>query len=306
MSSAGVRSVARFDYHLHPDFSIDASGTVREFCEAALARGLVDICFTTHCDTNSAHAAEDAWVSVGGKVRPLSEPWLPDYLAEIEAARRTFAARGLRVRAGLEVDFFPGAARALDALLAGVPLDFVLGSVHRVEGYALSDRAGVRAWLERFGPRDALVRYYDLVGEAAGSSLFDCIGHLDIYRRSAGLAGEEQLALPGVMDAVTRALAALVQSGTGLEINTRGTYRAGAAHVSPGPVLLRLAAAAGVPLLTLGSDAHQPRDVGLGLDLGIAAACAAGFRVQHTFEGRRPQAQPLSAETAGDAVARSR
>lgn len=284
----------RLDYHLHPGYSIDAAGSVAAFCEAAAVRGLTGICFTTHYDADPAHAAEDAWVSVGGEIRPLSEPWLPLYLAEINAAREAFAPRGLEVRAGLEVDYFPGCEGVLGELLSATPLDFVLGSVHRVAGHALADRAQVQAWLGRWGTRDALINYYDLVAEAAASGLFDCIGHLDLYRRSAGLADESQLELPGVRGAVARAFAAMVSSGTGLELNARGTYRPGGAGVSPGPVLLGLAAQAGVPVLTIGSDAHQLEEVGRGLDLAAATARAAGFATQHAFDGRRSRAYPLA------------
>ncbi len=279
----------RFDYHLHPGYSIDATGTVADFCEAALARGLTEICLTTHYDANPAHAAEDAWVSVDGQIRPLTYPWLPLYLDEIDSARRAFAPRGLEVRAGLEVDYFPGAEDILRETLTAAPLDFVLGSVHRVEGHPFADRLGVEGCFECFGVGEALVRYYQLVARAARSGLFDCIGHLDLYRRSAGLSDEGQLKLPGVGDAVEGALSALKTAGVGLELNTRGTYRPGAAGVSPGPALLGLAVRAGLPFVTIGSDAHQPGDVGRGLDPAVAIAKAAGVSKQCTFLCRKKQ-----------------
>ena len=40
------------DYHVHPDFSFDAKGTIDEFCETAIKKGLTEICFTTHYDTD--------------------------------------------------------------------------------------------------------------------------------------------------------------------------------------------------------------------------------------------------------------
>jgi histidinol-phosphatase (PHP family) len=96
-----------------------------------------------------------------------------------------------------------------------------------------------------------------------------------------------------VGEAVARALAALAASGVGLELNTRGTYRPGAAKVSPGPALLALAVRAGVPFVTLGSDAHQPEDVGRGLEEAVALARAAGVSKQCTFRRRRRQEHPV-------------
>jgi histidinol-phosphatase (PHP family) len=35
-----------FDYHIHPNYSIDAEGEVEDFCKAALNAGLKEIAFT--------------------------------------------------------------------------------------------------------------------------------------------------------------------------------------------------------------------------------------------------------------------
>ena len=38
------------DYHVHTNYSADASATVTEQLEAAVERGLSEICFTDHVD----------------------------------------------------------------------------------------------------------------------------------------------------------------------------------------------------------------------------------------------------------------
>ena len=42
------------DYHVHPDFSIDAKGSLREYCDRAIELGLSEIIFTTHVDSSPA------------------------------------------------------------------------------------------------------------------------------------------------------------------------------------------------------------------------------------------------------------
>jgi len=52
------------DYHVHPDYSLDATGSVQEHCRRAVELGLAEICFTTHFDADPAFAREDGWVRV--------------------------------------------------------------------------------------------------------------------------------------------------------------------------------------------------------------------------------------------------
>ncbi|MHA1290154.1 MAG: PHP domain-containing protein, partial [Candidatus Thorarchaeota archaeon] len=95
-----------FDYHIHPNYSIDAEGSIEEYCEEALRKGLKEIAFTTHLDTNSI--ADDCYVNIRGKkVSTRSSVWLEDYEASIKSADDKYQERGLRVRLGVEVDYIP-------------------------------------------------------------------------------------------------------------------------------------------------------------------------------------------------------
>ena len=77
------------DYHVHPDYSTDAQGTIDEYCRKALEIGLDEICFTTHYepdpyikDTIDGHAL------VKGKLVPMDSNWLDYYVADIERAKK--------------------------------------------------------------------------------------------------------------------------------------------------------------------------------------------------------------------------
>jgi len=83
-------------------------------------------------------------------------------------------------------------------VLARCPFDYVLGSVHTVGGYVLSSRRGASAWLARYGYDDCARRYCAAVAEAAASGLFDCMGHLEIYRRLLRAAQDPGPAGPSV------------------------------------------------------------------------------------------------------------
>ena len=67
------KKIDLFDCHVHPDFSLDASGTIEEYCEKALQIGLKGICFTSHFDIDPERKEIDAFMRVKGKITPLSQ-----------------------------------------------------------------------------------------------------------------------------------------------------------------------------------------------------------------------------------------
>jgi len=292
MSSSSMSKAPLVDYHVHPDYSIDAEGSVHSYCRVALERGLDEICFTTHYDSEPDHRAEDGWAVLRGRRVSVTGDWLAHYAGEIREAGSEYAGQGLSVKVGMEVGYWQGAAAEVERIVAACRPDYLLGSIHWIEDYAVSRRDSTRAWLERHGPAKAISSYYRALTAAAGSGLFDCIGHVDIYRRSTGMLEETYLDLPPVREAVDEFLAALAATGTGIEINTRDAI-IDARLISPGPRLLGLASAARVSAFVAGSDAHSPRVLGAGLGQGLSAARKAGLGHLSTFADRKRTLHPL-------------
>jgi len=275
-----------FDYHIHPDYSIDAEGSIAQHCEAALAQGLTDICFTTHFDTEPEAYETDARINVHGTRVRLDAPWLPTYLQEIAAAADAYRDRGLRVRAGIEIGYHDGVVERYGALIRSLPFDFVLGSVHRIRGLAVTIGAELNRLLAREGREKALTEYYQALGAAAACGMFDCLGHVDLYRRTAYIRDEHDIEHGPVHEATAAFLAAAAERGTGIEINGRNGS-AGPAYLCPGPTLLKMAVGAGIATFTIGSDAHEPTAVGAGGDVARRALLAAGIDQVATFERRK-------------------
>ncbi len=285
MSSPPI--AGRYDYHLHPDYSIDAEGSMDEFCREAALRGLNEVCFTTHVDTEPEAPRGDWMVSVHGTLVPTEGQWIEEYLADVAAAAAKYAPLGLKVRAGLEIGFHDGVVEKVGRLVESYPLDFVLGSVHMVGAYSMAYAAHVAALFRSRGPTAALTEYFARVGRAAECGLFDCLGHLDLYRRTQGLAAESELADEAIREAAQHALETAAAAGVGIEINARSAA-AGPGRLSPGPQLLRIAASAGIKVVTFGSDSHSPATVGANLEVAYAEALRAGFGNIATFEKRKP------------------
>lgn len=277
----------RIDCHVHPDYSPDAEGKISDYCKQAVVIGLDALCFTTHVDL-----CDEPVVVVAGEAIPSADRrWLDAYCQEIAQARHEFAGRGLKVLTGLEVDYFPRCEQPLRDLLAGVPLDYVMGSVHYIGEHVLTRRDSATAYYEMTTVDEMAGRYYEAVAAAATCGLFDAIGHIDIYRRfGEPIYGQRAATIH--REYAVPALRAIARAGLGIEINT-SAIRRGAAEVYPGADLLQLCRKQGIRVVTIGSDSHTVEDLGSGLADGYAALAAAGYDTVFTYEGRQPVSHSL-------------
>lgn len=78
----------RTDYHIHPDYSIDASPVrIKKYCYKAMKLGLKEICFTTHLELDPLRKDIDNFVVLNGKrVSVYNKAWLDKYFDEITQA----------------------------------------------------------------------------------------------------------------------------------------------------------------------------------------------------------------------------
>ena len=117
------------DYHMHlRDEAGNIAFTPRAgpFVETALARGVHEIGFTEH--VYYFRQTAEIW-----DVPYLSERCvydLDDYVGAVLEAKRA----GLPVKLGLEVDYVGERQARLAELLEPYPFDFMLGSVHWLDG----------------------------------------------------------------------------------------------------------------------------------------------------------------------------
>src|SRR5438046_1441421 len=115
------------DYHVHTARCGHAGGTMREFVDAALARGLDEVAFTDHVPLYFL-PGEDPDPTIA-----MTRAELPGYVEEVLALREEYAGR-IDVLLGLEADYAEGHEAELAAILEPYPWDVVLGSVHWVAG----------------------------------------------------------------------------------------------------------------------------------------------------------------------------
>ncbi|MGI5912428.1 MAG: histidinol-phosphatase [Syntrophomonadaceae bacterium] len=281
------------DYHIHPNYSIDASAVqIKDYCYRALELGLTEICFTTHVELEPERKEKDNFVIVKGeKVSVFNRAWLDSYFNEIVQVQELFKGSNLKVKAGVEVGYFPGSEKYIEKIINNYPFDFVLGAIHCLNHIAISS---MKESPRYFKPRTlAQVRqdYFKTLQEAVATELFDCIAHLDLYvRYGSRHFGSEILNIhEGVIEPIFKQIA---QKGMGLEINT-SSRRRGLKEFHPSKKIVAQAVKSGITIFTVGSDAHSLAELGEYLDEAMAILQEFNL-TNHVFTQR--QAVPYETE----------
>ena len=204
---------------------------------------------------------------------------LDEYIGAVEDAKR----RGLPVKLGLEVDYFPGIERELADLLAPYPWDYLLGSVHFVDGFSVDQEPGL---VHSVPVGEAWRRYFVWLRNAARSSLFDVLSHPDLVKFFGVRAGDEETHYLHVETAD-----AIEAAGVCVEVSAAGLHKP-VGELYPDQRLLEACHQRGVPI-TLASDAHEPAHVGRDVDTAAALARAIGYETVTVFDRRNRRQEPL-------------
>ena len=120
---------------------------------------------------------------------------------------------------------------------------------------------------------------------------YDVLGHLDYIVRVAPTK-DKNYSYDKYKDAIDPILELLVQQGKGLELNT-GSFRYGLRQPHPCTDVLRRYHELGGEIITVGTDAHKPQDVGSYLDLASEILQLCGFKYYTIYEKRSPEYHKL-------------
>ena len=241
------------DRHVHSRFSCDCRTPERDVLDAAVKKGLKEICITDHCDID------------------MGPDWyLPveEYVTVWEKLKKEYEDR-IDVHIGVEMGLNPEFNDKIDAYLASYPFEVVIGSIHTMQGsdpyyrkdYDCTDREFYRLYFET-----ALERIKNSKG-------FNVFGHMDYvvrYGYEKGASYEPE-AYAGYIDEI---LKEIISRDIALELNTGG-LRKGVDFVHPHAYILGRYKELGGKYLSTGSDAHFADHVGAGL--GRAAKVMESF-----------------------------
>jgi histidinol-phosphatase (PHP family) len=188
---------------------------------------------------------------------------------------------------GIEADFVPGREDRMANLLEAREWDYVLGSVHFLRDAAIDMRGDWDVW--RSGNPDLVwKRYYETLGEAARSGMFDILAHPDLVKvwgQGAPVPDRDprfyyELAMDGI-----------AESDVAIEVSTAG-LRKPVGEIYPAPAFLEMCLEAGRPV-ALSSDAHAPNDLAYRYDDALEYLGSLGVGELAVFEGRQRRLEPL-------------
>ncbi len=262
--------VKLIDTHTHTSLgSPDAQATLREHCLAARERGLGGLVLTDHCDTTGWDFAHDYY-----DLRRDSS------YALVRFMRDEFPDLYVGFGAELGEWYFDHAWG--DAIANDARLDFLLGSLHTLDGtdfYQMKYESAAHC-------DELLAKYAVELYDHCANSPLDSLAHLTYplrYMRKAGFDPD----FSKQRDVVAEALRALIDRGAALEINSSG-LRQGMGETLPGREWLELYRDLGGRRITLGSDAHFARDLGSGLSDAAELAKSVGFESVCYYVRRQP------------------
>jgi histidinol-phosphatase (PHP family) len=188
---------------------------------------------------------------------------------------------------GIEADYVFGREDRMANLLDERPWDYVIGSLHFLLDRALDMRGEWDVW--RSGDPDKVWRrYFETLGEAARTGMFDVLAHPDLVKVWGRGAPWPDGDLRRFYDL---AMDGIAESDVAIEVSTAG-LRKPAGEIYPAPAFLEMCLDAGRPV-ALSSDAHAPADIAFRYDAALELLESMGVTELATFEGRERRMEPL-------------
>lgn len=162
----------------------------------------------------------------------------------------------IKIKWGLEVCYTPEAKELLRELLTAYPYDFIIGSIHSVDGLLFDMPFSKEILWEKYSVDSIYRRYYEIMEDMITSDLFTQIGHPDQLKLFRYEPGYDLTAT------YERIAEAAYTHDVYMENNTGIHYRYHHPDIGTNSKLLNILKARGVKIMTA-SDAHVPEHVGM-------------------------------------------
>lgn len=257
------------DYHMHSKYSFDGHEELKAICEQAIQQGMQEIAITDHCDLYTGRSYTYV----------LDCPTLYKELIEISEAYQD----RIKVRIGVELGQPQVNPQEAEKFLREYDLDFVIGSIHNME----NDIDVGDYHFEELDCYEVYDRYLDWLIELAANYDYDILGHITYPLRYMAKSGYH-VDVRRYEEKVRQLYRIVIQRNKGIELNTSGLYQ-DIQETMPSPEMLKWYKECGGEVITIGSDAHFLKYVGLPIQKGMEIIKAAGFRYITTFEKRIPK-----------------
>ena len=250
-----MEKILNFDNHIHAGI-MAKTPKAEAFINKAIEKGLSHIVISDHAPLPQS--------TLGDRI---PDGMTAEYCRRIRELADKYKGK-IDIKAGIEIDYFPGFEREIEGILKEGDFDLVMGSSH------LHVKGMLDVPLDTLTAQEYVDRCFDNNIAAVKSGYFDVLAHVDMYRWIIAVKERFKLrtsdyAIPG--EKLETLLSEMSKRGTSLEINTNFMGDSGdTSKIYPSEEIM--AKASKYPLTySFGSDAHAPQRVGDGI-AGVTAA----------------------------------
>jgi histidinol-phosphatase (PHP family) len=271
------------DYHVHLrrdgiEHSAEEAFTranAERYQEVAAERGVEALGVSEH--VHRFRQALDVWQ------HPF---WRENAVDDLDAYCE-FVRRDTSLALGIEADYIAGSEDRMAGLLEAHDFDYVIGSVHFIANDAIDQEGDWDVW--RSGDVEKVwMRYFETLGEAARSGMFDILAHPDLVKVWGDPARVPRRDLRFYYDA---AMDGIADSDVAIEVSTAG-WRKPVGEIYPARAFLEMCLEAGRPV-ALSSDAHVPNDLAYRYDDALEYLDSLDVNELAVFERRERRLEPV-------------
>lgn len=261
------------DFHTHTKFSEDSTADIDQVIQSAISSEMKYLCITDHHDIDY----EDNTFLLD----PVS------YFDTLASFQEKYKGK-IHLLIGVEMGLQPHIKSQVADFLHTRPFDFIIGSSHVINGL---DPYYPNIW-ENHSTEEVMRMYFqNILENLQVHDNFDVYGHIDYAIRYAK-DQDTNYSYEKYQDILDEILKTIIFLSKGIEINTGG-LRKGLRSTNPCFEIVKKYHELGGSIITVGSDAHIPEDIGADFEKARELLLAAGFQHYNIFIKREAIALPL-------------
>lgn len=262
------------DYHMHTSFSTDSKAAPEDMIKGSIDKGLKHICFTDHFDMDFPFyesTGKDAFIFDVDK-----------YFDTLTGLREKYKGK-IDICIGAEFGLQPHLGDYYKEMATKYPFDFIIGSVHLVNGEDpyIGDMFDIKSDEEVYRQT-----FEETLQSIRNVKEMDVLGHIDYIVRY-GKTKNKYYSYEKYEDIIDEILKTVISNGKGIEMNMAGfKYKLG--HPHPHPDIIKRYKELGGEIITVGSDGHAPDQVAYDYEKAGDILKACDFDYYTTFKDRKP------------------
>jgi histidinol-phosphatase (PHP family) len=267
------------DYHSHSNASPDAHYTISELAKAAIDTGLRELCVTDHCECHGFFPFDKKNLPEGVDI------YFKERILEQRKSALELYGDKIKLPHGIEIAQGHEARDVYDKILSENSFDFIICSLHNLRGEL--DFYYIKDYQSQEYCEALLKRYISELYETACLPGFDVLAHITYPLRYMRYQYGFDVSLDKYGAELEQIFKVLIEKGSGIELNVSG-LRDGGNVTFPEMSQLKLYRACGGEIITIGTDAHKPEYIGVGVERGQQMLREAGFKYFTVYENRKP------------------